>query len=452
VSVALQNPVVVVPGIIATALLDEYPPEPQQLWTMVLHQEYERLSLHPDDPRYEAFEPARVVPGRLFGLAYDNLIGALRHDLTPKRDRPTPVFAFPYDWRQELEHTAVALDGFVEEVIARTRLLKHYAGFDAHPAVDLVGHSMGGLVICEYLHRFGARRRVGKIATLGTPFAGSIEAVVQLLTGMGNLSGHLPSEREREWARSTPSIYHLLPSYAGAVLTTPGVDLPRDLFRPDAWQPSILESIAEYVRLHSASAGNRASVRLQARALFESLLGRASAHRQRVEHLDLAAAGLGPDDWLVIVGADVPTRTHLVLTAVRGRPRFALRDHAWVNDYPASRETGDGTVPLPGAMPAFVDEDRLVTVVPADFDLLELRDRVLVGAAGFHALLPNLDLAQRLILRHLRPTFHGDVWGRPIPGVALRSWQPPISGLAAARRGAHASLTRSRAGANEAAV
>ena len=71
--------------------------------------------------------------------------------------------------------TATELDGIIEEVIARTKLLRHYDGYNKVEKVDLVGHSMGGLLICEYLGRFGTKKRIGKVATLGTPFLGSID-------------------------------------------------------------------------------------------------------------------------------------------------------------------------------------------------------------------------------------------------------------------------------------
>ena len=58
----LSFPVVVVPGITATQLLDEYPLPPELVWS-VMTSNYERVSMHPDDVRYEALEPARVQPG-----------------------------------------------------------------------------------------------------------------------------------------------------------------------------------------------------------------------------------------------------------------------------------------------------------------------------------------------------------------------------------------------------
>ena len=188
-----QNPVIVVPGITATSLIDDYPLKADALWSMVLNKEYARIALHPDDLRYEAIEPAHVVPRQLFPI-YDDLIKALRHELSSRADKPTPVFAFPYDWRMDIAATANHLGAFIDEVISRTRLLHHYEGAD-HLKVDLVGHSMGGLLIGEYLSQFASRSKVSKVVTIGTPFTGSVEAVVKIATGMSLLAGGEPAYR-----------------------------------------------------------------------------------------------------------------------------------------------------------------------------------------------------------------------------------------------------------------
>ena len=94
------------------------------------------------------------------------------------------------------------LAAFVEEVVSRTALLRHYhaVGYTARRGqVDLVGHSMGGLVIAGYLQRT-AGKRVRRVATLGTPFRGSFEAALKVVTGQGELPGESAS-REREAAR-----------------------------------------------------------------------------------------------------------------------------------------------------------------------------------------------------------------------------------------------------------
>ena len=105
-----SDPVIVLPGITAAYLRDEYPVSPEVIWN-VLSKAYERAALHPDDltdkvgkplRSYEAEEPARVVSDQLFEIAYKELIEELRHNLRAKEDDPVPVYPFSYDWRQPL--------------------------------------------------------------------------------------------------------------------------------------------------------------------------------------------------------------------------------------------------------------------------------------------------------------------------------------------------------------
>jgi len=394
----LQPPVIVVPGITATSLEDTYPLSPDEIWSPVLNKNYDRIAMHPDDPRYEALEPARVLPRSLFGIVYDDLVQALRHELAPRMDQPTPVYAFPYDWRQDCRRSVDRLGEFVVEVLNRTRLLPHYAG--APPKrVDLVGHSMGGLIISGYLGQKPARTRVRRVVTMGTPFRGSVDAVSKLSTGMGTLTGDAPRDRERESARTIPAIYQLLPSYAG---------LP-NLFSKSAWQPSVLRTLKEYCRVRQAT--------VDGETLFGRLLKMASDFRTLTDRTDPASVlPEGKDGWLPIVGLDAPTQV-----------RFSNAG-TWF-DFPGpenggeqSEQTGDGTVPFLGACPAFLERERLVCVTPGDFSFWELKDRAMAKLAGFHGALPTVNLVQRLAVKFLAPSYSGDVEGRPAPGVKKPIW------------------------------
>ena len=75
---AIVYPVIVVPGLSATYLRDDYPLPPEYVWK-VIKKKYERIALHPNNLRYEAREPARVVPGQVFEVAYAALVGGRRH-------------------------------------------------------------------------------------------------------------------------------------------------------------------------------------------------------------------------------------------------------------------------------------------------------------------------------------------------------------------------------------
>lgn len=422
----IQNPVIVVPGITATSLVDDYPLKANTVWSMVLNKEYERVALHPDDLRFEAIEPSHVVPRRLFPV-YDDLINALRHELSPRADKPTPVFAFPYDWRMDIAATASLLGSFIEEVISRTRLLHHYGGAE-HLKVDLVGHSMGGLLIAEYLSQFASRSNVGKVVTIGTPFKGSIEAIVKIATGMSLLAGNEPKERERETARVTPALYQLLPSFDAAVVDTDGDAV--DIFDPENMQPSIVRSLTEFVRLFSV--GVRSKDRAgKAQDILRELLGAARRHRDTMMSFKTAQAGIRQADWLAIIGVGQKTRLQLTVKTQGGGPRFVIDDDQFVNELDGNKlatlRTGDGTVPLAAALPPFLPRSSLVCVTEEDLGLFELRDRLLVEIGGFHGLLANVNLVQRLVIKHLQPKFAGKVWGRRLPG--LPSWRPPIDKL-----------------------
>ncbi|HEY5911251.1 MAG TPA: alpha/beta hydrolase [Verrucomicrobiae bacterium] len=428
------NPVIFVPGIMGSALRDQYPVSPETVWSpfKLLIKSYERVTTHPSDPRFELQEPARVVADHVFELIYSDFIEELRHNLASKADEPIPVYPFAYDWRQPLENTEAQLGELIDEVIARTRLLRHYAGAGFGTArfpgqVNLAGHSMGGLIIAGYLQKNG-QKKVNRVATLGSPFRGSLEAVAKTAVGIAALGGSPGSSREREAARVTPALYYLLPSFRGAVAAEPG--LADDLFLPQAWQPGILRTLQEFIRMYGVNPG---SPERQASDLLRKMLDAAWRYRTRTEKLQLD----NPKDWLCVAGVDAPTRVHMHIGKdAAGQPRFDLTDADVKNEYknpdPNQRvETGDHTVPYLGSRAKFIPAQQVVCVTPADFSFWEFKDRVL-EATGFHSMLPSLNLAQRLVVSHFRGRLYGDVWGRPAPDLDPgAAWDPPIAGLPA---------------------
>lgn len=428
-----QNPVIVVPGITASKLRDTYAIDPETVWA-ALTKEYDRLALHPDNLRYERDEPARVLPDQVFDIPYGELIKELRHDLSPHEDQPTPVYPFAYDWRQPLDATELQLEAFIAEVIERTKLMPRYdkAGYADDPKVDLIGHSMGGLLIAGYLQRTGKAARVGKVATLGSPFRGSFEAVLKVTTGLATLGSVDSSSREREVARLTPALYYLVPDIADAVLADPG--LVTDLFDPAAWQPSILETLAEYIRLYGLDKADR---KTQAETLFAGLLQQAHAYRDRVESLKLAKTNLSDADWLCIVGVHQVTRVRLHITTDRKGPLFDLRSEdrmdGWEYEVTSERiYTGDGTVSYQGTQCAFIPVQRIVCVTPEDFGYWEVGDKLLLGSVGLHGMLPKMNLIHRLIASHFTGKARKGTWGRKPPDLPDgQDWDPPIKGLEA---------------------
>ncbi|MDA0590967.1 MAG: hypothetical protein O3C17_23460 [Planctomycetota bacterium] len=90
----MQNPVIVIPGITASELRDEYQVKPENVWSAVVNHDYERITLHPDDVRYERNEPARIRADAVFELPYGELIAELRHNLRRRSELTYPLRLF----------------------------------------------------------------------------------------------------------------------------------------------------------------------------------------------------------------------------------------------------------------------------------------------------------------------------------------------------------------------
>ena len=313
----------------------------------------------------------------MFEIIYGNLIEELREELSDKSgDRTVPVYPFGYDWRLPLAETERRLSDFVNEVINRTKLLRHYhaVSYGCRPKVNLVGHSMGGLIIAGYLQSSGGAL-VNKVVSLGSPFRGSCEAVDKIVTGKDSDSGN---SRERKTARMTPALYHLLPTFPDAFKIhskePPKAKAP-SIYDIELWQPSVIESIDAFISKWGLP-GDRS-----AKEVFAGLLDEAKRHRERLGELSLEAVGMSHKDWLAVVGIGAETLVEYDIVYQDSKPQFRFSGRK--ND---GRATGDGTVPLDGAIPGFLNENQLVCVTPKDFGrwIPELSDNVLREFAGFH--------------------------------------------------------------------
>jgi len=102
---------------------------------------------------------------------YDNLLLSLKEKGFDEGDY---LFTFPYDWRRNNEYTAQLLRAKIKEVMEKTKISK----------VDLVTHSMGGLVARAYIE-YNYDNNVDQFIMLGTPQKGSPEAYLKWEAGEG---------------------------------------------------------------------------------------------------------------------------------------------------------------------------------------------------------------------------------------------------------------------------
>jgi pimeloyl-ACP methyl ester carboxylesterase len=419
-------PVIFIPGIMGSALRDEYPTSPDNVWSVLkaATKNYERITLHPDNIKYELVEPARVVKDQVFDLFYSEIIEELRHNLSRDPDKPVPVYPFAYDWRQPLDVIQDQFSLFVQEVIARTSLMRHYNkdGYtESTGKVNLVGHSMGGLIAAGYVQAVGLRW-IDKVATIASPFRGSLEAIAKTAIGVGGFTFSSGGSREREAARVTPALYHLLPSFKGAVVTEDGKEA--DIFLAENWQQGILNTLATFVERYGLS---KSKPDTQAKALLTAMLDQAWKHRLRLERLKL-------DDskrWLCIVGVDGKTRLGMTLQfdPKTKKPFFALGEatNEW-NQGGDKTRTGDNTVPFRGARCGFIPENQIICLSPDEFGFFEFKDR-LINELGFHSALPSMNLVQRLVVSHFLGSKMGKLEGHPSPEIDPNTWDPPVKGV-----------------------
>ena len=112
-------------------------------------------------------------------------------------------YEFPYDWRASTYDTARQLKDFLDQPPLKDR------------QVDIIAHSMGGLVAQIYIKNLGGDRRVVRLVNLAVPFLGSPQSLHTLTDGWGWTENQLAGGLEtiQKFALSMPSFYELLPEY-----------------------------------------------------------------------------------------------------------------------------------------------------------------------------------------------------------------------------------------------
>lgn len=131
-------------------------------------------------------------------------------------------FQYAYDWRRDITEQAVVMHNRIKSAQQAAQ-----EGFDLKepPRVDVVAHSMGGLVLRYYL-RYGTQplpadgslpeltwegaKNVERAIIIGTPSGGSALSLKQLVEGVQYFSLITPTYRPGVLG-SMPSIYQLLP-------------------------------------------------------------------------------------------------------------------------------------------------------------------------------------------------------------------------------------------------
>ena len=377
-----QNPVVIIPGIISSELVNEqgknvwFGP-----WYKTLFDDFEELELAIDPVTLTAKPSvikASTLPKAVLGFDfYGSLFNLLEkygdYKLTelgtPFENNERRYYMFPFDWRYDNTDTIKQLDAVIEQI------RKDYN--DPTLKVDVIAHSMGGL-LARYYMRYGTAdvlddndfpitqagaKKVRRLIQLGTPNLGSVAAMHQLMNGYSVVLGTVPVES----IVTMPSLYHLLPHPLNDwLITNEGKTLKRDLYDINIWRrfewgifdPKVIARIKK----HSATeqAGEERFMLLQ--AYFEKYLERA---RRFVWSLTIPVPDI---EYSIIAfgGNCKPTPARLLVEEVNGESKIRLWPHQVKNkidglDYKRLMlEPGDGRV----TKPSLLARDSLNPAIP----------------------------------------------------------------------------------------
>lgn len=247
-----QPPVILIPGILGSRLANE---RGEEIWVgsaaKLLTKSYPELALPipnaPNDLRYLNLHATRLTDklvGRDFYSSIESVLedaGGYRRTVagTSVAKGQRAYYEFAYDWRQDNVLSAKKL----AELIAQIRKDHN----NPELKVDIIAHSMGGLIARYYL-RYGSvdildnkdftannagENTVRRLALLGTPNLGSVGALHAFITGRKIGLNSINTEVLATFASMFELFPHPLNDW---IITSNGEPLDRDLFDIDLWR------------------------------------------------------------------------------------------------------------------------------------------------------------------------------------------------------------------------
>jgi len=258
-----RNPVILIPGLLGSKLIDQQTGE-------VAWGTFGVGNLSPGTASGTADIALPMSKGQTLGVLRDNLApaGALDRVVVNFLGYPLQQNTYAHilgvlgiggyrdqdlaeaGWRRDLVESAGALDRFIKEKrrYVQQEIEKRFGIKNHNVKFDIVAHSMGGLVARYYL-RYGANdlaadgslpkltwdgsRHVEHLVLIGTPNAGSIDALMSLIDGYrpAFLLPHYPAAV----LGTMPSTYQLLPRSRHHPLVDEEGSPVSDIFAAELW-------------------------------------------------------------------------------------------------------------------------------------------------------------------------------------------------------------------------
>ena len=253
-------------------------------------------------------------------VRYKNMF---KSDLSESGSKP-PLFEFAYDWRKSNADNAKELHRFVE---AKSNALQSQKSNFGNRKFNIVCHSMGCLVARYYL-RYGEQglgsestppnldwrgsHRIENIIMVAPPNRGSIEALTNLVEGF--------HPHKIKWLKYPPAVLGTMPSMYELLASKDIIDVSNQngerlsLLDPSLWQTmnwglsdptqkSILNQIASEITTNQNPSA-------QAKILQAKLLHQAKLFHSRLDLESKSPSGLG---FYLFAGLGQPTGAGLVV-------------------------------------------------------------------------------------------------------------------------------------------
>ena len=235
------------------------------------------------------------------------------------------LFTFPYDWRygasgkySNNKTNADLLAEKIQAILQQTGAQK----------VDIIAHSMGGLIVKQYVVSHIADNHINKAVFVGVPNTGAPKSVKTLLEG-DNLGMFFVSQNEiKKISENMPAIYDLLPSQQ--YYNTKGSYIK-------VIDQGLLGATSKDLTYSETKTflANDNNLNITAVSNADNL------HTQSFDNFDLRTAGI---DLYAIDGCKAGTLgniTQVKSTSILGQPQITYQKPKMV--------PGDGTVPLESA-------------------------------------------------------------------------------------------------------
>jgi pimeloyl-ACP methyl ester carboxylesterase len=361
-----RHPVILIPGLLGSRLaradtgVELWPGSTRKLLTS----DYLDLALRIDPETLEPIDDGLVPSGIFEGAAgkdfYRRLMQELREAggyrlVRPGRavvEQKARLYVFTYDWRQDNVTTVRKLDELIEQIRRDYR--------DPSLRVDVIAHSMGGLIV-RYYERYGTAdvlngnsfrvtgfglSKLRRVILLGTPNQGTVTAVHKFLNGYRVGFSGLPTEG----VATMPSTYQLFPHpLVDWVVNIDGERLGFDIFDAAFWR-----------RYQWSIFDHRIQRRMDrhrdvwpAQDVFERWFEKQLERGRRFVWSLMVPPGDVPLVRPLLLGADcVPTPRRLVFENVAGESVARLRPEQILNPKPGVDyeslmfAPGDGSVTL----------------------------------------------------------------------------------------------------------